>query len=70
MTLKVNSSYEIAEGFIIPRSHISADRASRYLVVQLLTGGKTHYTSKYTTMTVNELKKAMNVDSKERINII
>ena len=70
MTLKVNSSYATATGFIIPRSHFAGEKGDRYCVVQILTGGVNHYTSKHTTMSVKELRKAFGLKEKERLEIV
>ena len=70
MTLKVNSSYATATGFVIPRSHFAGEKGDRYCVVQILTGGVTHYTSKHTTMSIKELRKALNLKDKERMEIL
>ena len=70
MTLKVNSSYATATGFIIPRSHFAGEKGDRYCVVQILTGGVNHYISKHTTMSIKELRKALNLKDKERMEIL
>lgn len=70
MKLKINSSYATATGFIIPRSHMKGEKGENYCVVQILTGGVTHYTSKHATMSTKELRKALNLSQKERIEIV
>mgnify|MGYP003293482922 CR=1 FL=1 len=70
MKLKINSSYATPTGFIIPRSRMSGGKGEQYCIVQILTGGVTHYTSKHTTMNTKELRKALNLSQKERIEIL
>ena len=70
MTIKVNSSYETATGFLIPRSHISKEAGANYIIVQLLEVTNDHFENHYTTMTLAEIKKALNVPTKERLSII
>ena len=69
MILKVNSSYPTATGFIIPRSRLKGEKSIRYCIVQVLTGGVNHYISKHTTMTTAELRKALQIKDKERIDV-
>ena len=70
MTLKLNGSYKTATGYLIPRSHFRGEKGQCYCVVQILTGGVNHYTSKHTTMSTKELRKALNLKDKERIEIL
>ena len=70
MELKVNSSYPTETGFIIPRSHMIGGKGEQYCIVQILTGGVTHYTSKHATMSTKELRKALHLTQKERIQIV
>ena len=70
MVLKVNSSYATATGFIIPRSHLNGDKGEKYCVVQILEGGVNHYVSRHATMTAKELRKALKLSQKERVEIV
>lgn len=70
MKLIINSSYATDTGFIIPRSRMSGGKGEHYCIVQVLTGGVTHYTSKHITMSAKEIRKALNLSEKERIEII
>lgn len=70
MQLKINSSYTTATGFLIPRSHLSQGNGEKYIIVQLLEGGVTHYTSRHLTMTTKEIRKALNLAKNERVEII
>ena len=70
MVLKLNGSYKTATGYIIPRSHFRGEKGQCYCVVQILTGGESHYTSRHTTMSTKELRKALKIGQKERIEIV
>ena len=70
VTLKVNASYTTATGFLIPRSHFKEEKGTRWCVVQVLTGGVTHYTSRHMTMTAKDLRKALALTQKERVEIV
>ena len=70
MTIKVNSSYETATGFLIPRSHTSKEAGANYIIVQILETTVDHFTNHYTTMTLSEIKQALGVQPKERLTII
>ena len=70
MTLKINSMYPTATGFIIPRSHANTDTGEKYCIVQVLTGDNVHYTSHHTTMSHKELRKALKLPAKERIETV
>lgn len=70
MTIKVNSSYETATGFLIPRSHMSKEAGANYIIVQVLEVTADHFTNRYTTMTLAEIKKALGMQAKERLTII
>ena len=70
MKLNINSSYATATGFIIPRSRMSGGKGEQYCIMQILTGGVTHYTSKHATMSTKEIRKALNLSQKERIEIV
>lgn len=70
MTLKLNGSYKTATGYLIPRSHFRGEKNQCYCVVQILTGGESHYTSRHTTMSTKELRKALKIGQKERIEIV
>ena len=69
MVLKINASYKTNTGYLIPRSHLNDGKGERWCVVQILTGGTTHYTSKYTTMALKEIRKALNLTTKEKVDI-
>lgn len=70
MTIKVNSSYETSTGFLIPRSHIHKEAGANYIIVQVLEVTTDHFTNHYTTMTLADIKKALNVQAKEKLTII
>lgn len=70
MQLKINSSYKTPTGYIVPRSHLKHEKGMRYCIVQVYTGDLFHYTSKYATMTCQEIRKAMGLPQKERIEIL
>ena len=69
MILKVNSMYKTDTGYIIPRSHKKDEGANGYAIVQVLTGTERHFTSKLTTMTTKEFRKALSLGGKEQVEI-
>ena len=70
MKLKVNSSYKTANGYIIPRSHVKAEKGEKFCIVQVLTGGDTHYESRHMTMSYKELRKVLALSQKEKVEIV
>lgn len=72
MEIKVNSSYAIEGGFLIPRSHFSEGfKGERYAIIELLmlkAGGR--YVKKHTTASGVEIKKLLGMSKKERLDII
>lgn len=69
MTLKVNSSYPTATGFIIPRSHLKINNGEKYAIVQELTGGGSHFASRHVVMTTKDIRAKLALSQKERIII-
>lgn len=63
MILKLNSSYNAECGILIPRSHLKGEKGERYAIFEVLTLGDGRYSTK-------ELRKILNVGSKERIEIV
>ena len=70
MYLKVNEKYETDFGFIVPRSHMTESFGQRYCIVQVITGGHEHFTSRHTTMTTKEISKLLHLKARERIYLV
>lgn len=74
MKLKINASYLTVTGeYIIPRSHMAQSETGapeKYIVVEVLTGGKTSYTRRHTTMSLKELKQALDLKKNEKVEVI
>ena len=75
MTLKVNSMYKIADGYLIPVSHFkkydTKEKGVEYAVFRRLVienGG--HYIARHYTMTKAEIKKALGLAKNERVEIV
>lgn len=69
MILKINSMYQSANGYIVPRSHFSEDKANQYCIVEELIGGGSHFVVSHKTMSKKELRKALGISGKEQIVI-
>lgn len=69
MTLKINTMYKTDTGYIIPRSHKKQEGKVGYAIVQVLSGGSNHFTSKSVTMSTSEFRKALGLAGKEQIEI-
>lgn len=72
MELKINAAYKMITGeWLIPRSHISnAGTGERFAVVEILTGGETSYNKRHTTMSLKELKQALDLKKNEKVEVI
>lgn len=74
MKLKINASYLTVTGeYIIPRSHMAQSETGapeKYIVVEVLTGGKTSYIRRHTTMSLKELKQALDLKKNEKVEIV
>ena len=70
MTLKINSMYKIAGGFLIPRSHWSEDAAPNYAIFEILRGGDNRFSKSHTTLTIKECRKILGIGAKEGVKII
>jgi hypothetical protein len=49
---------------------MSKEAGANYIIVQVLEVTADHFTNRYTTMTLAEIKKALGVQAKERLVII
>lgn len=60
MTLKINAMYKISESeYLIPRSHLSKNKAGNYAVFEKLTvDDNGHYLKQHITLSIKEIKKA------------
>lgn len=69
--LKVDKSYQIEGGYLIPRSHMSSNNGIKYAVVEILEiRPDGHYIKKHTTLTQKEFKKMLGLAKNERLDII
>lgn len=59
MKLKINSMYKISEGaYLIPRSHLSKNKAGNYAVFEkLIVEENGHYVKQHITLSIKEIKK-------------
>lgn len=69
MTLKINAMYKTNDGHIIPRSRFG-DTMPNYAIVEVVTGDNNHFVMSHKTMTRKDFRKALNLDGKERVEII
>lgn len=69
--LKVDKSYQIEGGYLIPRSHMSNNDGVKYAVVEILEiKPDGHYIKMHTTLTQKEIKKQLGLAKNERLDII
>lgn len=69
MTLKVNAMYKTNDGHIIPRSRFGDDMP-KYAIVEVVTGDNSHFVMSHKTFTKKDFRKALNLDAKEKVEII
>ena len=69
MTLKVNAMYKTDDGHIIPRSRFG-NQLPKYAIVEVVTGDNNHFVMSHKTFTPKDFRKALNLDAKEKIEII
>lgn len=70
MTLKINSAYKTATGYIIPRSHMFQGKGVKYAIFEVIAGGDGKYVKKHATYTTTELRKVLALTKNERVEII
>lgn len=70
MTLKINSMYKVAGGYVIPRSHFSEDAAPNFAIFEVLQGGESHFVKKHTTFNRKELRKVLGLGKGEKVEIL
>ena len=71
MQLKVNAMYQSDKGHLIPRSRFSKDKATPYAIFEVLElESNGHYIKRHCTLTRIDIKKALGLPKKERIEII
>ena len=67
--LKIDKSYQIEGGYLIPRSHMNNNNGVKYAVVEILEI-KPDGIKKHTTLTQKEFKKMLGLAKNERLDII
>lgn len=71
MKLKINSMYKTKNGFLVPRSHLSSEKGIRWAVIEMLTFiGDGRYIMEHVTLDTPKIKELLELDSKERIDIL
>ena len=66
MKFKVNSMYQTATGYLIPRSHLNAGgKGAKYCIVEVLQTDGKHYVKNTTTMTTQEIRRALELSKNE-----
>lgn len=70
MTLKINSMYKVAGGYLIPRSHWSEDAAPQYAIFERLQGGETNFIKSTITLTMKECRKLLGLGAKEGVKLV
>lgn len=71
MQLKVNAMYQSEKGYIIPRSKFTNDKAVPFAIFEILELEKNgHYIKRHCTLTRMDIKKALGLSKRERIEII
>ena len=71
MQLKVNAMYASDGGYLIPRSTFSKDKATPFAIFEVLElkpDGR--YIKRHCTLTRIDIKKALGLSKKERLEII
>ena len=69
-SLKIGKSYQTENGYIIPRSKIGGSKTERFAIFEILElkeGGR--YIKRHTTLSPVEIKKALGLPKKERLDI-
>ena len=69
MTLKINSMYRIADGYLIPRSHWSEGTPPKYAIFEHLQGGGKSYIKSTITLSLKECRKILGLTVKEGVEI-
>ena len=72
MKLKINSMYKTKNGYLVPRSHLSSEKGIRWAVIELLNyvADGRYYAMQHVTLDTPKIKELLELDSKERIDII
>ena len=78
MILKINQMYKTAKGYIVPRSHFGSDltedtslkNSKQYAIIDVLIGGFDRFTKKSVTMSRAEIRQALELNAKEKIDIL
>lgn len=68
--LKINEMYKTNAGWLVPRSHLKGGKGEKYAVVEVITGGDSHYAKRHLTYTTSDFRKALELAKNERITII
>lgn len=73
MQLRINESYRDRDGnILIPRSHFTDEKGLKYAIFEHIryTGGRTYFTIKHDTMSLRQIKAALDLSKNERVEII
>lgn len=70
MKIKVNQMYMTSFGHIVPRSRFGEQKPKPYAIIEVVETQDGIYTVKHKTMTQAEIKQALNIEKKEKVEII
>lgn len=70
MKIKVNHMYMTSFGHIVPRSRFGEQKPKPYAIIEVVETQGGVYTVKHKTMTQAEIKRALNLDKNERVEIV
>lgn len=70
MKIKVNQMYPTSFGHIVPRSRFNGKMPKPYAIIEVVEMSGGVYTVKHKTMTHAEIRQALNLNQKERVEIV